>query len=264
MQNLVREKLGRHEIVLGMMHFTGNPMLVEVMAAAGLDFAIIDMEHSPIDLTTAAHVVRAADAAGLTPFARVPEVDPGLIKKMLNLGARGIVIPHATAKACEAAIAAAYYPPDGMRGACPAIRAAHYSEPDWPAFTARANRDVMVIPLIEEREVFEDFERLVAMPELDVFFIGPFDLSISLGVPGVRFDHPVMAAALERIVGLARARGKYVMTSVGDAIDTTYAQTILRQGVQMISYSADALVFLEACRRIAGLKSSGKGAEIGA
>jgi len=264
MRNLVRDKLDRHEIVLGMMHFTGNPMLVEVMAAAGLDFAIIDLEHSPIDLGTAAHVVRAADAAGLTPFVRVPEVDAGLIKKMLNVGARGIVIPHADAAACEAAIAAAYFPPEGARGSCPAIRAARYSEPDWPAFTARANRDVMLIPLIEEREVFEDFERLAAMPELDVFFIGPFDLSISLGVPGACFDDPAMAAALERIVGVARTHGKYVMTSVGEVIDTDYARTILAQGVQMISYSADALVFLEACRRIVGLKAFGEGVGSGA
>jgi 2-keto-3-deoxy-L-rhamnonate aldolase RhmA len=65
-----------------MMHFTASPMILEVMAAAGLDFAIIDMEHSPVDLGTAAHLVRAADAAGLTPFLRVPDVDAGLIKKV--------------------------------------------------------------------------------------------------------------------------------------------------------------------------------------
>src|SRR5258708_29602798 len=96
MENAVRRKLEQGQRVLGMMHFTASPMMIEVMASAGLDFAIIDMEHSPIDLGVAAHLVRAADACGLTPMFRVPEgdLDPGLINKMLNLGVRGVVIPH--------------------------------------------------------------------------------------------------------------------------------------------------------------------------
>ena len=252
--NQVRRKLEHGELVMGMMHFTGSPMLVEVMASANLDFFIIDMEHSPIDLGLAAHLVRTGDAAGITPLARVPQVDPGLIKKLLNLGVRGIVVPHATRESCEAAVRAVRYAPEGTRGSCPAVRQAAYGQSDWQAFTEQANREVLVIPLLEESEVIDDFETLAAMPGLDVFFLGTFDFSVSAGVPGAGLDHPVVAAALERVVRLARAQGKYVMTTVGDNIDTDYAREILARGVQMISYSADALVFRRACQDIAALK----------
>ena len=244
--NQVRRKLERGDLVMGMMHFTGSPMLVEVMASANLDFFIIDMEHSPIDLELAAHLVRTGDAAGITPLARVPQVDSGLIKKLLNLGVRGIVVPHATRESCEAAVRAVRYAPEGTRGSCPAVRQA--------AFTERANQEVLVIPLLEESEVIDEFEALAAMPGLDVFFLGTFDFSVSAGVPGAGLDHPVVAAALERVVKLARAHGKYVMTTVGDNIDTGYAREILARGVRMISYSADALVFRRACQDIAALK----------
>lgn len=255
MENRVRRALARGELVLGMMHFTGSPMIVEVMARAGLDFTIIDMEHSPIDLELAAHLVRAADAAGIAPLVRVPEVNAGLIKKVLNLGAQGIVVPHATRAACQAAVQAVRFAPEGDRGSCPAIRSAGYSVPSWTEYAAQANRQVLVIPLLEEKEVLADVESLVAMPGVDVLFFGPFDFSISAGVPGAGFDHPVMAAALERVVDLARQHGKYVMTSVGETISTEYARHIVGRGVRMISFSADALVFLKACREIAALKT---------
>ena len=253
-ENQVRRKLERGEVVMGMMHFTGSPMMVEVMASAGLDFFVIDMEHSPIDLELAAHLIRTGDAAGITPLARVPEVNPGLIKKLLNLGAQGIVVPHATRETCEAAVQAVRFAPAGTRGSCPSVRQAAYGQSDWQAFTEQANREVLVIPLLEEKETIDDFEALAAMPGLDVFFLGTFDFSVSAGVPGAGFDHPVVAAALARVIKLASAQGKYVMTTVGDNISTDYAREILALGVQMISYSADALVFRRACRDIARLK----------
>ncbi len=89
--NPVRQKLAAGEIVMGMMHFSASPMMVEVMASAGLDFFIIDFEHSPIDLAMAAHLVRAGDAAGIAPLLRIPEVNAGLVKKVLNMGVQGIV-----------------------------------------------------------------------------------------------------------------------------------------------------------------------------
>lgn len=254
MDNKVRRKLERGGTVMGMMHFTASPMIVEVMARAGLDFFIVDMEHSPTDLGVAAHLVRAGDAAGITPFVRVPSVDPGLIKKMLNLGAQGIVIPHANRESCAAAVKAAWFEPEGIRGSCPAVRQAGYGpQEDWQAFMRRANAEVLVIPLIEDPATLEDFEALADMPGLDVFFLGPFDFAVAAGVPGAGFDHPVVAAALERMVEIASARGKYVMTSVGDRISTQYCRDLLDRGVRMVSYSADALVFRRACEDIAEL-----------
>ncbi len=250
MQNPIRRKLEQGKNLLGMMHFTGSPMLIEVMASAGMDFVNIDMEHSPIDSGLAAHLVRAADAAEIAPFVRVPSVDPGLIMKMLNLGAQGIIIPHATRVDCEAAVSAARYAPEGSRGSCPAIRASRYSQPDWAGYTRAANREVTIIPLLEDKEAIDDIEGILAVDGVDIVFLGPFDYSVALGISGATFDHPIMAAALDRVVTMATARNKYVMTSVGARIDTAYARMIFDHGVRLISYSADALVFHEACRAI--------------
>ncbi len=253
--NAVRQKLERGEVVMGMMHFTASPMLVEVMASAGLDFFIIDLEHSPIDFDMAAHLVRAGDAAGIAPLLRVPDVDPGLVKKVLNLGVQGLVLPHGTRESSQALLRAARYEPEGIRGSCPAVRQANYgAAPSWQQFQIEANRELLVIPLIEDPATLQDFEALAATPGLDVFFLGPFDFSVAAGVPGAGFDHPVMVQALERMVKTAQKHGKYIMTSVGDRIDTAVGRSVIRLGVRMISYSADALVFRRACQEVAKLK----------
>lgn len=254
--NTVRQKLARGEVVMGMMHFSASPMMVEVMASAGLDFFVIDLEHSPIDFAMAANLVRTGDAAGIAPLLRIPEVNASLVKKVLNMGVQGLVLPHGTRESCEALLRAARYEPEGIRGSCPAVRQADYGAPaNWPEFQAQANREILIIPLIEDPATVQDFEALAAMPGLEVFFLGPFDFSVAAGVPGASFDHPVMAQALERMVGIAQRHGKYIMTSVGDRIDTEVGRSVIRSGVRMISYSADALVFRRACQEIAKLKT---------
>src|SRR6476469_6161197 len=179
--NSVKQKLSAGDVVRGMMHFTASPMIVEVMASAGLDFFIIDFEHSPIDISMAAHLVRAGDAAGIAPLLRIPDVDEGLVKKVLDLGVQGIVLPHGTRRSCEALLRAARYEPAGTRGSCPAIRQANYSPPDWKTFQEEANRELLIIPLIEDPATLDDIEQLAAMPGLDVFFFGPFDFSVAAG-----------------------------------------------------------------------------------
>ncbi len=252
--NSVRKKLAAGNVVMGMMHFTSSPMLVEVMASADLDFFIIDFEHSPTDLSMAAHLVRAGDAAGIAPLVRIPDVDAPLVKKMLDLGVQGIVLPHGTRASCEALLDAVRYEPRGSRGSCPAIRQASYGPPDWKAFQDEADREILVIPLIEDPATVNDMEALAAMDGLDVFFLGPFDFSVAAGIPGAGFDHPIMAEAIDRMIAIARRHGKYVMTSVGDRIDAKLGRSLLDRGVRMISYSADALVFRRACQDIARLK----------
>ncbi|MGH8618109.1 MAG: HpcH/HpaI aldolase family protein [Burkholderiales bacterium] len=256
MQNAVslRQRLAAGNTVSGMILFSGSPMLVEMMAAAGVDFVVIDMEHSALDLDTAAHVIRAADAAGVTPFVRIPEVDAALVKKLLNLGAAGLALPHANRDNCAALLRAMRYAPEGDRGACPMVRAAGYTRGDWSAYAARANREVMAIPLLEDAASIEDFEALAAMPGLDVFFIGPTDLSISLGVPGASFDEPAMSAALDSVVARARQHGKVVMTTIGNRLEIDYGQRVAARGVQMIVYGTDGDLFTDAMRRLAPIK----------
>ena len=253
--NRIRELLESGKTVTGVLVFTGSPMVVEMTAAAGADFVIVDMEHSALDLDRAAHLIRAADAAGITPFVRVPEADAALVKKLMNLGAAGIVLPHANRENCAALIKAMHYAPEGERGACQIVRAAGYTRGEWDAYARRANREMMAIALIEEQSSIADFEALAAMPGLDAFFVGPTDLSISLGVPGATFDDPKMSAALDAVVAIARRHGKYAMTLIGNKLDVDYGRRIAKRGVQIIVLGTDADLFLDAMLRFNAVKN---------
>jgi 4-hydroxy-2-oxoheptanedioate aldolase len=253
-RNGIRQLLAEGKTVTGMLLFTGSPMVVEIMAATGLDFVIVDMEHSALDLDRAGHLIRAADAAGITPFVRVPGIDAALIQKLLNLGAAGIVLPHANRANCAALVKAMRYAPQGERGACQITRAGGYVRGGWDAYAQRANREVMAIALMEEKESIADLEALAAMPGLDVFFVGPTDLSISLGVPGATFDDPKMGAALETVAAAARRHGKHAMTLIGNNLDVEYGRRIARRGVQMIVLGTDGDLIVDAIRRMAGVK----------
>jgi len=242
------------QVLTGIILFSGNPMILELAAAAGTDFVIVDMEHSPLDLDQCGHLMRAADAAGIVPIVRVPEVDPALIKKVLNLGAAGIAIPHATVENCAEALRAVHYAPEGDRGACPIVRSAGYAPGDWNAYAREANRRVSVIPLLEDKATLENFDALCAMDGLDVFFIGPTDLSIALGVPGATFEEPSMSAALDRVTKAARACGKQVMTTIGNKLDPAYARMVAERGVSYIVLGTDGHLFLDVCRRMNQVK----------
>ena len=206
MENKIRRALARGEPVTGIILFTGSPMVIETAAAAGIDFVIIDMEHSALDLERCAHLIRAADAAAITPLVRVPEVDAALVKQLLNLGAMGIVVPHANRDNCAAALRAARYLPQGERGACAIVRAAGYAPGDWDRICgAGQSRNHGDSADRRRRDARRFRDRLAAMPGLEVFFIGPTDLAIALGVPDATFDDPQLAAALDASCRRCRA-----------------------------------------------------------
>jgi 2-keto-3-deoxy-L-rhamnonate aldolase RhmA len=147
-----------------------------------------------------------------------------------------------------------HYAPQGERGACPMVRAAGYTRGDWNAYASRANAETLAIPLLEDEASIADFDALAATPGLDIFFVGPTDLAISLGVPGATFDDPKMRAALEKVVAAAKKRGKYVMTTIGNRLDIEYGRDVAQRGVQLIVYGTDADLFVDAMRRLRGMK----------
>ncbi len=250
MKTSLKARFAAGDTLLGMIGFIGAPMVIEIMAAAGIDFVMIDMEHNPMDMDRLAHLIRAADAAGIAPLVRVPEVDAGLIKRVMNLDVAGIVIPHGNLASCQALVRAMRFPPEGERGACPIVRATRYWPDDWNAYAARANRDTMVLPLVEDQQGLDEFEQMAALPGVDGFFIGPYDLSVSVGVPGADFDAPAMSAALDRVTALCRQHGKAVVTTIGDRQERDYSRNLVARGVQGLVFATDALVLLQACKRM--------------
>jgi len=249
----LRDKLDSDRPLVGMQCFSASPVLVECMGEAGFDFTILDMEHCPTQLETVAHLMRAADAYGLASLVRVPDLDVPLIGRTLDLGAQGIVLPHATTDRARAAVRAARYAPHGQRGACPVVRSAGWLPADWDAHAARTVRETLVVPLVEDEAGVAQIDEIFALDGIEIVFLGPFDLAIDMGLGAADFRHPRLAAVLETVVSAARRHGKHVMSTVGATIDEEYAASLRDRGVRLLSFSADVAVFMANCRRIARL-----------
>lgn len=174
------------------------PAIVEMIGHAGFDFVILDTEHALVGASELAVLLRAAEAAGLDALVRVPEGDHGAILRALDAGAAGVVVPHVRCRAdVDAAIRAARYFPDGMRS-LGGGRAADYGVGDPREVIRRANAEVVLAVLIEDREGVEAIDEILTGGGVDVVLPGPGDLSQSYGVPW-ETRHPLVRAAVETI-----------------------------------------------------------------
>jgi 4-hydroxy-2-oxoheptanedioate aldolase len=209
---------------------------------------MLDTEHSAYDIAGCENLVRAADAAQLPCLVRVSDNEPTPIARVLEYGAQGIVIPHVSSRAeAEAAVCHAHYPPVGVRGAAPTIRAAHYGQIPWPDYMASASEETMVVLQIEGKEGIENLDAIMAVDGVDVLFVGPFDLSTVLGISG-QLDHPLLLDTVGEIVRRARAKN----IAVGIWMPTPeQAGPWIERGVQLITVASNDLIFLQGCRTFA-------------
>lgn len=257
-KNRLKATLEAGHLGLGLVHFSASPATIEVMGTSGIDWVTIDTEHACNDVGKLLELIRAADGAGITPVIRVPEVNRMIIQQVLDAGAGGVMVSHVATRAqAIAAVEAAKYPPLGTRGACPTIRAADYDPEDWAEFTAESNREVLLFVLVEEKEGYENIEEILSVPGVDVVFLGNFDLSLSLGLPGEsRWDHPVLSAMLDRVAAVAKRNKVYVQVSLGTKFqeDSEYAAMVSRRGVDLIGCGSDMLLLSRSCRRIVSLR----------
>lgn len=182
--------------------------IVEIMGYAGLDFVIIDAEHGSADTETLEHMVRAAEVSGITPLVRVTNVnDPTLILRALDLGAQGVQVPMVeSGDTARRIVQAAKYYPLGRRGLA-GVRAARYGAVDMGSYVQEANAQTMVIAQIETVAGVEHAAEIAAVEGVDVVFVGPMDLSQSLGIPAQR-RNPLLIEAMEKVFAACRAAGK--------------------------------------------------------
>jgi 2-keto-3-deoxy-L-rhamnonate aldolase RhmA len=231
--------------------FSGSPPLVEILGRTGFDFVIIDVEHSVLAVEGTTHLVRAAESAGIIPIIRVPEARPYIVGKALDTGASGIIFPHIRTQAdAELAVQLAKYPPQGERSMCTAIRASWYASAGWEEYQQRANAETMVIVLIEDQEAVANMADIAAVPGVDVLFVGPGDLSQSLGEGHRGHHHPAVRAATAHSVELARRHGKVAMSVPYPTVTPEVARDLGEMGVQLIAYSIDERIFFNACQAV--------------
>lgn len=251
--NSLKEKLASQPSVIGTFLEIPSPALVELLGLAGFDFVVIDREHGAIDLHDSEELIRASLSTGISAMVRVPTADPMAIAPPLDMGAAGVHIPHvSSAEMVQAVVRSAKYHPLGERGLQPYVRAASYRAYGTPEYLAEANRHTLVVAHIEGQAGVADLEAIIKVDGLDVAFIGPYDLSQSLGVPG-EVQHPRVRSALEGSIRMARGAGKSIGTFCDD-VET--AMEYLELGVSYLTLSIDAHIFLSGARAmIARLKT---------
>jgi 2-dehydro-3-deoxyglucarate aldolase/4-hydroxy-2-oxoheptanedioate aldolase len=202
--------------LVGAWSMMGDPVAVEVIAQQEPDFVVLDGEHSENGIGDLADLVRAVDAveSATAPIIRAPSGDRAAIRRLLDLGPAGIVIPQLrSATAARAAVEATNYPPEGNRGVAGG-RAAEYGE-TLSEYVYSANRSIATILQVETTGALADLEAIVAIDGVDALFVGPADLSAQLGVFG-DFEAPAFRDALDRIVTVAEGAGVPVGTLATD------------------------------------------------
>ncbi|NWG13550.1 MAG: hypothetical protein HXY20_08460 [Acidobacteria bacterium] len=196
--NRTKEKLQNGETVYGCFVRYPNAALVEVLGYCGWDFIVFDGEHGTIEAADCEQMVRAAELQGVTPIARVPVNQPHVILRFLDTGAQGLHVPMVRSAAdTEALVRSVKYQPRGLRGLA-AVRAADYGQRmPLGEYIGQANAETLVVAHIETEDAVEALPQIVAVDGLDVAFLGPTDLSNSLGIPG-QTKHPKFEAACRR------------------------------------------------------------------
>jgi 4-hydroxy-2-oxoheptanedioate aldolase len=208
--NLAKKKLRAGETVMGSYVRYGDPSIAEVLCCLGYDFLMFDGEHAPVGERECENLARVCELTGVTSIARVPSNLPWTIGRHLDTGIQGVQVPMVnTGEQASAAVRAAKYAPLGCRGLAGA-RAAKYGQVlpfRFPDHIAASNAETMVIVQVETPEAIENLAEIVAVPEIDVIFIGPNDLSLSHGHPG-DLKHLVVQEAFERIIAGVAGSGK--------------------------------------------------------
>ncbi len=244
MANRMKEKLARGEVVVGPFVGLNCPDLVEIMGLSGFDFCVIDTEHGPMNPESIQHMIRAAELSGMTPVVRVTEAKPTDILRVLDVGARAVHVPQVNDRQTAEMVAkAARYHPEGMRGVA-VPRALEYGLRPLGEALEAANRDNMVIVHCENVEGLGRLEEISAVEGIDMIFVGPYDLSQSLGIPG-QIMHPDMKEAVARALSITTKAGKpagVFVTSVEEALQR------IEEGFRYIAYSLDSLIFGLACK----------------
>jgi len=229
-------------VTLGAWCSIPTSITAEMAAVSGYDFVCIDVQHGLMGYETALHMLQAIDTTEASPIVRPPSNEASMIGRFLDSGAVGVIIPMTNSAAdVESAVAACRYAPEGMRSFGPARAGLR----EGPVYFAQANKEIAVIPMIETVEALQEIEEIVNVPGVDGLFVGPFDLSVSMGLPPGHNDQiPAFAQALERVVKCCRSKG----IVAGIFSNAALALRRIQQGFQMVVVTMDAAALNAAFR----------------
>jgi len=244
--NRFKQKLRNGETVLGQMVLElFTPGIGPMLSACGLDFVIYDMEHGRCDISLVSEMIASCRGTDIVPMARVPDVDSAPLSRVLDLGARGVMVPRVETRAqMERVVAELKYAPLGKRGVALGIAHDLYRA-GGASFFEESNNDIAVIAIVETARAFENLEEIISVPGLDVAWMGHYDLTVSMGIPA-QFEHPRFLGAMDMLVDACRRHklaAGFLPPTPADAVHW------IQKGFRAISLGSDIGVFMSAVRK---------------
>jgi 2-keto-3-deoxy-L-rhamnonate aldolase RhmA len=237
MKNRIKSLLKQGKPTAGAWLQMTSPFSAEIMARAGFDWLIVDLEHAPGDLLNLASQLQAMGGMDCVPFVRAPWNDPVAIKRILDTGVMGVLIPYVnSAEEAKNAVAACKYPPEGIRGLAGSPRAAYFGQNSMDYLKA-ANEEILVIIAVETGEAIANLDEILAVDGLDGIFIGPMDLATSMGYFGDP-SHPEVQQAIATVEEKTLKAGKYLGT-VGGSWEQ--ARKKYDKGYQLLMLMSDSV-----------------------
>ena len=255
--NPVKKMLKEGKAVIGVTITAASPDVAATLAGAGFDFMWIEMEHSPLTLESVRSIILATRGLKAMPFTRVPVNEPWQAKRVLDAGSLGVIFPFTSTRAlAEQAVKSCKYPPLGVRGFGPSGATARWgmNSSDYVKF---ANENVMVIPIIEQKQAIDNIDAIASVPGIDVLFIGANDLSFSLGVGG-RTNDPLVEEAVNKVLAAGKKYGIPVGYPAGNPSEINKR---IAQGFRFFQASSDLGLMSAGARDLLGKVSRPDGAK---
>lgn len=246
MSQSLKKRLKKRELTIGSWLQIGSPAVAEIMAQAGFDWLVVDMEHSAIGISEAQLLIQIIDLSGCVPLVRLSSNDATLIKRVMDAGAHGIIVPNVNSvDDAVSAVKAVRYPPAGTRGVG-LWRAQGYGF-DFDKYKKWQASESVVIVQIEHIEAVNNLKAILGTKGVDGFIIGPYDLSASLGIPG-EFEHPQFKAAIERVHEISKETNALMGTHTVMP-EASVVKDKICEGYRFIAYGIDTLFLGLSCRR---------------
>lgn len=247
----LKQRLAANRLTVGSWITLAHPAIAEIMARAGFDWLTVDMEHSVITIREAEELIRVVSLCGVPALVRLTSNDANQIKRVMDAGASGVIVPMVSSRAeAEHAVSAMYYPPLGRRGVGLA-RAQGYG-PGFADYREQlADRGAVVMVMIEHIDAVNNARDILSVEGVDGYFIGPYDLSSSMGLAG-QLEHPKVVAAIEQVRTTAKALNKPGGVHVIEP-DPARLRAFVEQGFTFLAYSLDIRMLDQTAR--AGLAS---------
>ena len=212
--NTVLERIRSGRAAFGCFLGMGSASVAELLAHAGCEWLLVEMEHNGLDVAEVERLLMAMSGAETVPLVRIPSAEPVFIQRALDIGGMGIAVPMVrTAAEAEAIVRATRYPPHGSRSFGP-LRASRYTL-DYERYFEQANDNLLVMLIIETVEAVENLEEIASVPGIDVLFLGAFDMCLSLGLNPFEMPHPEIEAIEKRALAVAKACGVAVGAGAG-------------------------------------------------